>query len=435
MTFSNVCLRDGTRNNERNGQSTAPAPANSHRALAANKRILFVDDEPDILMVYEMMFKGQDWTMDFAETGFKALEMMTNTSYDAVISDMRMPQINGAQLLNEAMRLHPRTARFIISGYAERELVLKCLPGTHQFLSKPFEIGHLKTKVLRSMEANEWLGSEAMNAIVAKLFTLPSVPSSYFQLIREIESPHAEAENVGAIIARDPAMTAKLLQLVNSAFFGLPRTISNPTEAVFHLGMETVRSLALGLHIFSEFEQFHAAKLPLQSLMEHCIRTAHLAQRIAQEEQAETCSADDAFTAGLLMDIGSLIIEQNFVPSAAEARELSKRESKALWEAEREILGVSHAEIGGYLLALWGLPGTIVEAVLHHHQPNRCKNFDLSALVCVHVANALAHERHSNASSFNSPRIDLQWLTELGFENRVPAWEQLANDAGSEHSE
>jgi HD-like signal output (HDOD) protein/ActR/RegA family two-component response regulator len=435
MTSFGAGQHSSTPTGKRDSRPGTEANSEERNTLARAKRILFVDDEPDILLVYEMMFKGQDWKMDFAENGFKALEMMARTSYDAIISDMRMPRINGAQLLNETTRLHPHAARFIISGYAERELVLECLRGTHQFLSKPFEVGDLKTKVLRSMEANEWLGSEAINTVVGKLFTLPSIPSSYFQLIREIESPNAEAENVGKIIARDPAMTAKLLQLVNSAFFGLSRTISNPTEAVFHLGMQTVRSLALGVHIFSEFEEFHATKLPLQALMEHSLRTADLAQRIAQHEQVDTCSTDDAFAAGLLMDIGRLIIAQNLIPESARIRELAQRDGKPIWEAERELLGVSHAEVGGYLLALWGLPIAIVEAVLHHHHPARCKTANFSPLVCVHVANALAYQAGNNSSSPAGPCVDVEWLTRLGFESHLPAWQQLAVETSSDHAE
>jgi len=378
-----------------------------------------------------MMFKRQqaDWELEFAENGRKALAMVAGSTYDAVVSDMRMPELNGAELLCEVSRLQPRAARFIISGFSDREQVMRCLPGTHQFLSKPFNMSDLTNKVVRSMEANDWLASDAVRSVVAKLFALPSLPSSYFQILHEINLPYGQAENVGAIIERDPAMTAKLLQLVNSAFFGLPRSISNPTEAVMHLGMETVRSLALGIQIFSQFEPLGDLQFPLALHMKHCLKTANSARLIARMESSDSSVADDAFAAGLLMDIGLLVIVQNLPQAFTEARELSRSKKIRMWEAEREVLGVTHAEIGAYLLALWGLPLPIVEAVLHHHQPGRCRNQEFTPLTCVHVANALEHEHPVNEPSFNTSEVDAPYLDELGLTDSFRQWQEMVAEA------
>lgn len=391
---------------------------------AVKRRVLFVDDEPALLQMYKTIFhrEREDWQMDFVESGSHALELIQSNNYDAIVSDMRMPQINGAQLLEQVSRSHPRMARFILSGYSDKELVMKCVGNTHQFLAKPFDSRSLKTKLLRTLEMDEWLSDDALRAIVASLQTLPSLPSSYFQILREVESPHAAAENIGAIIARDPAMTVKILQMVNSAFFGLPQPISNPTDAVIHLGMETVRSLVLSIQIFSQFEQLRAVQFPLKSLMTQSLRTASTARRIAQMENAEEGVAEDAFTAGLLMDIGTLVFVLNLAPDFETARELGREKMMPLWEAERAVLGVTHAEVGAYLLALWGLPVGIVEAVLHHHFPGRCPNKKISALMCVHAANALEHEHRVDEPPFNVPEINPAYLEEVGVNHRVEEW-------------
>jgi HD-like signal output (HDOD) protein/ActR/RegA family two-component response regulator len=404
-----------------NGFSSATAP---------RKRILFVDDEPSLLQFYRVIFErqGAGWEMDFADNGHTALSMVAGSSYDAVVSDMRMPQLNGAELLREVSRIQPRTARFIISGFSDRELVMKCLPGTHQFMAKPFDIRDLQNKVVRSMEANDWLESSAVRSMIGQLFALPSLPSSYFQILREINSPYAQAENVGAIIARDPSMTAKLLQLVNSAFFGLPRTISNPSEAVMHLGMETVRSLALGIQIFAQFEHLRGIQYPLALHLKHCLRAAHTARAIAQRERLDASLADDAFTAALLMDVGTLVMVQNLTAQFEEAREISRSQMKPLWVAEREVFGTTHAEIGAYLLALWGLPMPIVEAVLHHHQPDRCRNESFSPLTCVHAANALESEHRIDEPPFNIPGVDVSYLKWLRIEDRLPEWRKMVTE-------
>lgn len=406
---------------------TTTSTGRSFLARPAKKRILFVDDEPALLQFYGMMFErhSQDWDVSLAGNGQQALAMVCGAPFDVVVSDMRMPEFNGAELLQEVSRIQPRTARFIISGFSDREMVMKCLPGTHQFMAKPFSPADLTNKVLRSMQANEWLESEALRAIVAKLFALPSLPSSYFQILQEINSPFAQADKVGAIIARDPAMTAKLLQLVNSAFFGLPRTISDPTEAVLHLGIETVRSLALSIQIFDQFDHLRTLQFPIALLMKHCLKVANSARAIARSEGAEAGVADDAFAAGLLMDIGTLVMLQNLTPAFEEAQEISRSQMKPMWVAEREVLGVTHAEIGGYLLALWGLPLPIVEAVLHHHEPARCRNVEFSPLTCVHVANVLEHKHRLDEPPFNVPDTDAAHLQGLGLTDRLSDWRKM----------
>ncbi|HTD64963.1 MAG TPA: response regulator [Candidatus Limnocylindria bacterium] len=395
------------------------------------RRILFVDDEPALLRLYQAIFQREreEWQMDFVETGAQALQLLQSNHYDAIVSDMRMPQINGAQLLHQVSHSHPRMARFILSGHGDKELAMKCVGNTHQFLSKPFDAKALKTKLRRTLEMDEWLGDQKLQEIVGKLQTLPSLPSSYFQVLREVESPYAAAENIGAIITRDPAMTVKILQMVNSAFFGLSQPISNPTEAVLHLGMETVRSLVLGIQIFSQFEQLRAVQFPLKAMMMHSLKTASTARRIAQMENAEASVAEDAFTAGLLMDIGTLVIVLNLASDFETAREIGREKMKPLWDAEREVLGVSHAEVGAYLLALWGLPVAIAEAVLHHHFPGRCPNKNFSALTCVHAANVLEHEHRIDEPPFNVPEIDQAYLDEVGATDRLKEWRQAVCEA------
>jgi len=400
------------------------------------RRVLFVDDEPALLRLYDAIFQreGDDWHLDFVESGTHALQLVQLNTYDAIVSDMRMPEINGAQLLQQVARTHPRMARFILSGHGDKELVMKCVASTHQYLAKPFDCRFLKTKLLRTFEMDEWLCDESLRRIVAGLQTLPSLPSSYFQILREVESPNASAERVGAIIARDPAMTVKILQMVNSAFFGLPKPIANPAEAVFHLGMETVRSLVMSVQIFSQFEQLRSVQFPLKALMTHSLRTASVARRIAQMENAGSTVVEDAFTAGLLMDIGTLVIGVNLATEFASAREVSRQHMMPLWDAEREVLGVSHAEVGAYLLSLWGLPETIVEAVLHHHLPGRGTNKNFSALTCVHAVNALEYEHRIDEPPFNVPQIDQAYVTDVGVHKSVKEWRRVIGELRQQHS-
>ena len=329
------------------------------------KGVLFVDDDELVLETLECMFEVQqnEWDLRFATSGAQALEMMAVRPADVVVSDMRMPNMSGAELLNEIMRRHPKTVRFILSGYSDMEAVMRCVGGTHQFLSKPCDVATLQATVRRAMEMDHWLNNDSVKTLVSRITTVPSLPELYFQILRELRSPESTLETVGATIAQDAAMTAKMLQLVNSAFFGLSYQITNPTEAVMQLGMETIKSLVLAIHIFSELDCAPAWKTQVEKVHHHSLAVGTRAKRIARLERQEKRIIDEAFTAGLLHDIGRLVLIANLPEQYAEAVARAEAEKISLVDAERAVFGVSHAEVGGYLLGLWGLPIAIAEVL------------------------------------------------------------------------
>ena len=392
------------------------------------KQILFVDDEPLVLEgLQRMLFNmRREWEMRFAGGANEALRMMAAFPADVVISDMRMPEMNGAQLLNEVMRLHPKAVRFILSGYSDMEMIMQCVSGTHQFLTKPCDGETLRNVVGRALEMDSWLNNDSVKALVSKMGTLPSLPSLYFEVMRELGSPETTLDQVGATIAKDPGMTAKILQLVNSAFFGLCRQVSDPTEAVLQLGLETIKSLVLGIHVFSELESAGNGPFSADELWRHSLSTARTARRIAQLERQEKRIIEEAFTAGLLHDIGRLVLLANLPAQYTEAFGNANKNGITLEEAERSVFGAAHPEVGGYLLGLWGLPVSLVEAAVYHHHPSRCLTRAFTPLTAVHVANVLEQETAVVPGPASCPQWDLAYLAGLGLENRIPAWQGTA---------
>jgi HD-like signal output (HDOD) protein len=267
-----------------------------------------------------------------------------------------------------------------------------------------------------------WLNNDQVKALVSQLTTVPSVPTVYFQILKELRSPDATLDIVGATIAQDPAMTAKILQLVNSAFFGLAHKLNDPTEAVMHLGMETIKSLVLGIHLFSELQSAKGSQFEMDKIYHHSLATAATAKRIAQLERQPREIVEESFTAGLLHDIGRLVLIANLPDQYAEVVARSHKDSLPLIEAEREVFGATHAETGGYLLGLWGLPVGIVEAALFHHQPRSCKGRDFSALTAVHVANVLQPTQGMDHSAALLPEMDADYLAEAGLTDRASHW-------------
>ncbi len=394
------------------------------------KRILFVDDEPFILEAMQALLSdmGAQWEMHFLGSGSEALQKMAKKPADVVVSDMLMPGMTGAELLNEIMERHPRTIRFILSGYADMDLVMQCVGGTHQFLAKPCSGKILCETISRALAMEERVNNEQIRALVSQLKTVPSLPSLYFDILKVLRTPDAPLDNIGELISRDPAMTVKILHVVNSVFFGLGRQLSDPREAVFQLGLETIKSLVLGLHMFSQCEPTRGVKMHVEKLYHHSMATATMARRIAQLARQPANLGHECFTAGLLHDIGRLVLAANLPGQFAAAATKALQDGVNLLVAEQEVFGVNHAEVSGYLLNLWGLPMPMVEAGALHHNPTAGSSREFTALTAVHVADVLVHER-DEAPPQALPQFDEAYLTEVGVWEKVPEWRDKLADA------
>jgi putative nucleotidyltransferase with HDIG domain len=393
------------------------------------KKVLFVDDETMLLDLYRFAFdeEGSEWDVSTAPSGREALAFLETTPIDVLVSDMRMPGMTGAELVQEVMKRHPHTSRLIMSGFADSQQIAQCLGATHQFIAKPFELGNLRSTIDRVCALDHWLLDDRLKSLVAQLPSLPSLPSLYFQIMEALASPDSSLEQIGSIIAADPSMTAKILQLVNSAFFGIARRISNPTEAVQILGVGRVRSLVLSLHIFTCFEGVRLKNFSIDKVWRHSMSTALVAQKIARQQKVDTAIADETYVAGMLHDIGKVMLAASLPEQYGKTVELAASEQITLVEAERATFGVSHAQIAAYLLGLWGLPIPIVEAVAFHHDPARAAAKTFTPLTAVHVASTLEHHHQPGPIDPFGPQLDLPYLAEIGCPDRVEPWTKLAH--------
>jgi putative nucleotidyltransferase with HDIG domain len=384
------------------------------------KRILFVDDEPLILEGLRRNLRGMrnEWEMEFASSGAEALDAMARSPSDVIITDMKMPGMNGAQLLNEVMRLYPHTARFIFSGQTEEELILKCVGTTHQCLAKPCDAESLKTAIDRTAPIDSLLANQALCKLVGGIQRLPTVPGLYSTVVRALQDPETPLQKIGRIIEQDPAMTAQLLRIVNSAFFGARRSMASASEAVLYLGIETTKTLLLSADLFSQFPEAHLREFNT-SLWQHSLGVARAAKAFAQNAGASGITSDEAFAAGVLHDIGRLVMAAN-LPAYGEALKLGSEEKLPLIEVEVLVLGSTHSEVGAYLLRLWGLPLPIVEAVAFHHAPALSGSFQVAALTGVHAAEYLDNEHeHSPIPEHSDDGPDREYLRRVGCESSL----------------
>jgi HD-like signal output (HDOD) protein len=292
----------------------------------------------------------------------------------------------------------------------------------HHLLIKPCTERTLHEVLRRTFSFAHWLPDNALHGLVSNLQIIPSPPPLYTELLLELQSPQSSLDSVGQLISRDPAMTAKMLQLANSAALGLQQQVTDASTAVMYLGGETVKALVLLTYTFSYFDSYKPPESCLRALWTHLLVSAQCARLIGQVEGLQGEAAAKVFTAGVLHDLGKLVLAVNLPGPFAEAMEAARQYRRPLWKVERDLLGASHAEIGAALLGIWRVPDEIVEAVAWHHEPSRSSESSFRALTVVHAANVFAHERRPDDSGFAVPEVDENYLAELGLAHRVPLW-------------
>ena len=400
------------------------------------KRILFVDDESNVLEgIRRMLCADRNrWSMEFAVGGEAALQACELTSFDVVISDMRMPVMDGATLLGHIRDRYPGTSRIILSGNSETSLINRSVSVAHRFLVKPCSAAELRSTIERVCGLQDLLSNAEIRRVVGAIGELPSLSSSYAALRQEVSNPYASAASIAAIIEQDVAMTAKVLQLVNSAFFGLAQTMTNLRSAVNYLGIDTITNLVLVAEAFSRFTP--GKRIP-QSVCEQIQRHAQCVATIAGRLPIEPKLRDLTITSALLHDIGRLVLASKLPDQFCSVLSRASERKCQLFEAEEELLGTSHAEIGSYLLGLWGLPYLATEAVAHHHRPTRIPHSGLDISVALYLADWLAHESTVSPDSASACPLllesDRACLEALGVLDRLPEFRELAQQCQAQN--
>jgi HD-like signal output (HDOD) protein/ActR/RegA family two-component response regulator len=374
--------------------------------------ILFVDDEPRILEGIRRMLRGMggEWEMRFVEGGAAALAELARAPSDVVVSDMRMPGMSGADLLEQIKERWPETVRIVLSGQADQELATRTVRCAHQFLGKPCAPDVLRATILRSYGVRALVSDPGLRRLAGGVDALPSLPAIYEELMAVVRDPNAAIADAAAVVARDPAMSAKLLQVVNSAFFGLRRQVSRPGDAASLLGFEALRALVLTAHAFRTLPASELADERWRNAM----AVAAATRAIARAEAVPPAIAEQAVMAGMLHDVGQILLEARMPEQYPHLVRQVRLRGIRIEAAEEALLGSSHGPFGAYLLGLWGLADEIVEAVAHHHAPARAPVPAFGALALVHAAEALVGD--------GEVELDAAYLAQIGKDGRIDAW-------------
>lgn len=369
-------------------------------------RVLFVDDERFVLEATKraMHCMRNEWEMEFLPSGAEALESLARAPADVIVSDVRMPGMDGWQLLAEVKRLYPQTVRLVLSGYAEPGAIMRLVTSAHQYLAKPGNSESLKAAVAQTQLMKSLLSNESLVRLVGEVGVLPTFPNAVVEISNCLRKPNATIGEAAQIISRDVAMTANLMKVMNSAFFGSRRQVTSVERAVAYLGFDTLTALVLGHSLFCAHKSS-----AMEALWRHSFETARAAREIALAEQLSPIRAEEAFLAGMLHDVGRVVFATRTGPQAQAPMPAAN-------------VDTHHAEVGAYLLGLWGFPSHIVAASALHHKPSARADRSLDLTVLVHVADRLAHRERGSTPALAESGIEPGVLEELKIIDHWPKW-------------
>jgi HD-like signal output (HDOD) protein/CheY-like chemotaxis protein len=390
------------------------------------KKILFVDDEPNILDGLRRMLRSlrADFDMYFAAGGQEALELMGKDRFDVVISDMRMPGMDGAQLLETIQKEYPHTIRIMLTGQADEDSILRTVGVVHQFLAKPCDPEKLMTILAQTSALQDIMSDGRLKDLVSRLGTLPSLPTVYAKLQKAIASPDVAISEVMGIIEQDIAMSAKVMQLVNSAFFGIYKKVESPGRAVALLGLETIKILVLGIEIFSQ------VKIPreifqIDTLWSHSLLVGKIAKAIAGHESEDKDLINNTFLAGILHDIGRLILVSELPDQYCQVIDLAREQKITLAVAEQTVFGAEQSAVGAYLIGLWGFPSPIVEGIGFNHSLDKYPTDSFTPALAVHIANVLYYRHRQEEIVGRAQQLHSAIIERLALQDKVPDWEKI----------
>ncbi len=383
-------------------------------------RILIIDEDPQALQNYRdaLAPKASQWTIDYAASVDQGLQAAQDGKPDIVIAALSTSDGHGADILERFEKIAPDAQRFITASEADKPKLETTFGSSFQFLPSPCPAPRLITEIQRCVAIDTWLGNDRIKQLVAKMGEFPSLPPIYLKVVNALNSRHADTETISQAIAGDLAISAKVLQTVNSSFYGFDEKIANIADAINILGTECVKNLVLAIQVFNNIGRSADQKAITDELWHHSMSVAVAARRIMSYESKDEKAAEEAYTAGLMHDIGKLILLNAEPEQYAEARALANEKSIPQTDAENQIIGCNHAETGAYVLARWGMPANLTEAVALHHDPVNSFGKSFSTLAAVHVANAIVHHRQN--PDHPGAHASQEFLVEIG---KADSWE------------
>lgn len=375
------------------------------------------------------------WELCFANDGESALAEMARAPVEVLLADANMAKMSGPALLRTVQERDPSVVRILLSGHTGLDILRTALPYAHQFLPKPCDGQLLRSTLESACNLRSLLARPEMRQLVGSSNQLPSAPRTFIELSNALANPSASSRAISDIIEKDIAISARVLQLVSSAFYGLPRAVTSIGGAVAYLGVEVVKAIVLSVEVSRMFPLTQSIPdFSVDALQQQGMRASQLAKRMLGHEPG----GDVLVVAGLLQDSGQLVLASRAAARFGLALSTAAARKQPLAEVETDLFGATHADIGAYLLGLWGLPQRVVSTVANHLEPQRTGSRVFDAAAALYVANLLAVDPDVPALDEIPPHvlaIDLSYLRMVGVAHHLEEWRRLARAFGGGKSQ
>ena len=382
------------------------------------RAIIFVDDDITTLQSAKALLGG-DWDLTTAASDAEALSLLEEYSADMVIVSAALREGDGLSLLRQVRDQNPAIVRILATDDPDLDSAAKAFSDAdiQQVIAKPWKDREF-VEIIRSafqQAASQEVELLGLHRIIGDLESLPPVPRVYAELCKVTEDPQTTStEEVARVIGRDPAVAAKILQIANSAFFGQRRQVETINWAVVVLGLEMVKNLVLATGVFQSLASADVDALNQDQFWKHCLACGMAAATLERKLSKDRKKSEVAMLAGTIHDLGKLVLVQYMPERYGEVVSTAKMQQTVLTEIEEEMLGTTHAAVGGYLAEWWNLPSNIAEALHWHHDPAESEN-DLRLASVVHLADIVVHRAGIGSSGCGKvPDVDDAAVSALG---------------------
>ncbi len=354
-------------------------------------------------------------------------ETLSQEDMDIVAIDMTMTECSYMDLLQNIKENYPHLVRILIAEEWSKELVVQTNDLVHLIIEKRFLSETLIDTIIRAQQMRGLLKNDYLTKLINSFDELPIMQNVYIELLHLLKSPNVPLKKISDIISQEFSLTAKILQVSNMSIFTHIGRINNIQQAVVFLGTNVIRAIILYLQVFN-FENQNSEELKMiRQLERHCIKVAEFAKKCAVYYQCANDIQDNTFTSSLLHDIGKLIIVTK-TDKWEDIERYALENNKSIVESEKAILGTTHAEIGAYLLNLWGFPQDVVNAIAFHHYPSNSKQNNLSPLTFVHISESFITGEQLDDENKILQLLDIDYLEKLGIAGDIPVLTRLFND-------
>ncbi|MFH1686422.1 MAG: response regulator [bacterium] len=398
----------------------------------SNGCVLFINDqaEGDHRLEAVVGLLPENWQSRSAAGGSEALKALGEGSFDVVVCAGRLPDVSGPELLKTIGHQHPGTLKILVmDGDVDKSIIHQTWSYVHQYVGSDCTPANLAHLIGDSFKLHCALTDDHLRRRIAAIGALPSPPEMHTKMVRALLDENVSLAKIAELVGQDVGVAAKVLSTANSAYFGLRSRVDNLTQAINTLGMDTVESIVFAAGAFSQFNASPLAGYSLESIHDRGIAVGARARLVAHVFGMDSILTNNAMLAGTLHDIGKLVMLCCFKDEFRRSVEQAEQRSIPLHQAELEVMGVTDAMIGAYLLSVWGLQDAIVEAVAWHSTPSEVSSPVITPLTAVHLAYATDRDERKRIHDVKLSTIDAAYLDSLGITGQLPTIRNFCSGA------